>query len=99
MRTPQDSISATEIKNRFGDCLQTVLKKQKPLLIEKHGKPAAVLVDFEKWQRLTEDLLGEENVPWIQSLEKLHQKIAKRSLKIKEFSAVELIKKAREEGY
>lgn len=100
---PKESISATEIKNRFGDYLGTVLKQHEPLLIERHGKPAAVLVDYEKWQAMTEDCLSEKDVPWVHSLEKVIQEIERsrcqQKRKGKKFSAVDLIKKARQEGY
>ena len=97
MKTPEDSITATDIKNNFGDCLQKVLKKHKPLLIQKHGKPAAVLVEFEEWKGLDVNPFKEKKIPWIENLKAMHKKIKKN--KIKSYSSVELIKKAREEGY
>lgn len=42
--------SATDVKNHFGEYLQSTLKE--PLVIEKTGRPVAVLVSMEDYERL-----------------------------------------------
>ncbi len=52
MNQPKKTVSATEIKNRFGYYLDWVVKTKEPLLIERHGKPVLVMVEFSHWERL-----------------------------------------------
>ncbi|QQR80146.1 MAG: type II toxin-antitoxin system Phd/YefM family antitoxin [Deltaproteobacteria bacterium] len=53
MRNQPNTATATDVKNRFGDYLQSVLTKHEPLLIKKHGKPIAVILDYENWKQST----------------------------------------------
>jgi len=47
-----DSVSATDAKNRFGELLHKVVYGQAPVLIERNGRPMAVLVDIEQYLAL-----------------------------------------------
>jgi antitoxin Phd len=44
--------SATEVKNRFGQVLESALIE--PIAIEKSGRPVAVLLSMREYQRLIE---------------------------------------------
>jgi len=44
--------AATEVKNKFGQILETVVSE--PVTIEKKGRPVAVIVSISEYQRLTE---------------------------------------------
>jgi len=44
--------AATEVKNKFGQILETVVSE--PVTIEKKGRPVAVIVSIGEYQRLTE---------------------------------------------
>ncbi len=44
-----DTVSATEAKNRFGDLLHRVVYDHEPVLIERNGRPMAVLVDIDQY--------------------------------------------------
>jgi len=41
--------SASDFRNHIGDYLQQVLSN--PVVLEKHGKPAAVVISYELYQR------------------------------------------------
>ena len=92
MRRPYESASATDIKNRFGDYLQGVLTKHEPLLVQKHGKPVAVILEYTEWKR--------KNIPpkesWSEKIEQFAQSLKKRNPKMKKFSAVDLVNQIRE---
>ncbi|MBI5212997.1 MAG: type II toxin-antitoxin system Phd/YefM family antitoxin [Nitrospirae bacterium] len=45
-------ISATEAKNKFGDLLHRVCYEKTPVLIEKGGRPMAVVVDYTEYLKL-----------------------------------------------
>lgn len=92
------SIPATDIKNRFGDYLGEVLRKREPILIERHGKPVAVLVDLDQWNHRTfrKPEAAAFKDPWIEGLKKIHQRMKKNVSK--KFSAVELVRQIREEA-
>lgn len=46
------AIPATEVKNRFGRVLRQVTQSDDPIIIERDGKPVAVLVSIAAWQAL-----------------------------------------------
>lgn len=45
-------VSATDVKRQFGNYLDKSIKN--PILIEKSGRPAAVLMSFDEFNRLRE---------------------------------------------
>ena len=47
-----DAVSATDAKNRFGDLLHKVVYGHQPILIERNGRPMAVLVDIDQYLEL-----------------------------------------------
>jgi len=47
-----DMVSATNAKNRFGDLLHRVCYEKKHVLIEKSGRPMAVIMDVEQYLEL-----------------------------------------------
>ncbi len=47
-----DMVSATNAKNRFGDLLHQVCYEKKHVLIEKSGRPMAVIMDVEQYLEL-----------------------------------------------
>lgn len=48
------TIPATRAKNRFGELLHTVCYDKVPVLIEKGGRPMAVVVDYQTYMNLIE---------------------------------------------
>ena len=52
-------VSAYEARVRFGEILDTVRYRKEPVVVEKNGRPAAVIVDLEAYQAL-ETLRQEE---------------------------------------
>jgi prevent-host-death family protein len=47
----QKGVSATEAKLHFGEILSQCVYGKTPVYIQKHGKPVAVLVNIETWQK------------------------------------------------
>lgn len=97
-----EKASATLVKNRFGDYLGTVIRKKTPVLIEKHGKPVAIMVRYDQWQEIQGKVPPEnERAPWTEACErfanKLQKKIKRRQNKNVPFSAVQLIHQIRQE--
>ncbi len=46
------AMPATEVKNRFGRVLRQVTQSDNPIIIERDGKPVAVLLSIAAWQAL-----------------------------------------------
>lgn len=46
------TLPATEVKNRFGRALRQVTQSDNPIIIERDGKPVAVLLSMAAWQAL-----------------------------------------------
>jgi len=108
VKKPSLSVSATRIKNKFGDYLGSVIRSKRPLLIERHGKPAAVLVDARKWAELETSEKSEAKAaahdPWITTYEKLMKRLSKRLPKMRKdksrkpgVSGLQLLRELREE--
>lgn len=47
------TIPATEAKNRFGGVLRQLAQTGEPILIQRDGKPVAVLIDVEDYETLS----------------------------------------------
>lgn len=45
-------VSAFEARTRFGEILDSVRYRKEPVVVEKNGRPAAVIVDLEAYQAL-----------------------------------------------
>ena len=45
-------IPATRVQNNFGRCLARVRRSKRPVLIGRHGEPAAVLICYSTWKKL-----------------------------------------------
>ncbi len=46
------ALAATEVKNRFGRVLRQVTKSGDPIIIERDGKPVAVLLSIDAYESL-----------------------------------------------
>jgi prevent-host-death family protein len=97
MKSSPRAVPATEIKNRFGDYLGEVVHRREPLVIERHGKPVAVLVGIEEWRRLQDEEGKRSTVPWVEACMKLAEEIRKKHPRARHTSAVDLVKAVREE--
>lgn len=76
-------ISATEVKNRFGDLLETVLRG-KPAIITKHGVAKAILISMEEFSALAGTPEAELNTlteEFDQLLDDMQAKKARRAMK------------------
>lgn len=91
------SAPATDVKNRFGDYLARVVHRREPLLIEKHGKPVALLVPYEAGDEAPREGRGSSPTPISDALDRLAKEYWKNHPDAKPFSAVDLIHKVREE--
>jgi len=45
-------VSAFEARTHFGEILDAVRYRKEPVVVEKNGRPAAVIVDLEAYQSL-----------------------------------------------
>jgi len=46
------TLPATEVKNRFGRVLREVARTGGPVVVERDGRPVAVILSIEKFERL-----------------------------------------------
>ena len=49
---PTKTVSATDAKNRFGGVLHEVNQTGEPIVVEKDGKPVAVILSMDAYERL-----------------------------------------------
>ncbi len=95
MEPPQKIVAATELKNRLGNYLSEVIETKVPLLIELHGKPAAVIVDIHQWNRLEKKPEEKVEHPWVTECRELVEKIGRNHPR--QTPAVECLRTVREE--
>ena len=73
MKSIVHTVSATEARVHFGELLQRVVQAREPVTIERAGKPQAVLLALEDYQRLVEN---QHTAPvWQEKLNKARQQI------------------------
>ncbi|MEN6485548.1 MAG: type II toxin-antitoxin system prevent-host-death family antitoxin [Syntrophobacteraceae bacterium] len=56
-----DVVTATDAKNKFGELLHRVCYDKIPVLVEKSGRPMAVMLDYGEYLKLRRQ--AEENKP------------------------------------
>lgn len=98
MKAQPRSITATQAKNRLGDYLAIVTSGKEPVVIERHGRPIAVLLDYGEWVQ-EHPLQGKKKLSWSEELEQLAQKIAAEHPDPEPRSAVDLLNQIREEDF
>jgi len=96
MAQAQKNIRATQLKNNLGQYLGEVIHSQRPVFVEKHGQPVAVLVGMQQWKELTGEALPERSA-WVEACRDLSRQIRKRGVKPKK-SAVALIRELRQQS-
>ena len=61
-------VSATEARIHFGELMQSVVREQNPVIVEKSGKPQIVLLSIEHYNRLQQN----KAQSWLDQLEQTH---------------------------
>lgn len=95
MKKQFEKAPATDVKNYFGDYLGKVTHGGKAVLIEKHGKPVAVLVSYESWTGRQEEKSNSD--PWFLTHKSITEKIARDNVKPLKLSADALVRNIRED--
>lgn len=95
MKRQFEEASATDVKNCFGNYLGKVIHGGKAVLIERHGRPVAVLVSYESWT--DKELETSNSDPWFLAHKNITEKIAKDNAKPLKLPADALIRNIREE--
>lgn len=72
-------VSATEAKNRLGALLAWVQENQDEVIIESHGKPAAVVIPVEQYDRLKAQKEQERRDKAIQTLRQIRAESLERN--------------------
>jgi prevent-host-death family protein len=52
------TLSATEVKNRFGAVLREVVRTGRPILVERDGHPTAVILSVSTYERTCRESLS-----------------------------------------
>ena len=56
-----ESVTATQARVHFGELLQRVIRSKQAIVVERAGKPLAVILSMEEYERLA---APEEEPPW-----------------------------------
>jgi prevent-host-death family protein len=92
----ESTITATEARVRFGELLRRVTERGETIIVERAGKPQAVVVSVDEYRRLQ---AGQEQTPtWREKLRRTHDLIrAERGDQELHPPVDELIRQMREE--
>lgn len=66
-------ISATEARIHFGEVMRHVVEKEEPIIVERAGKPEAVIISLAQYRRLRRN----ESDDWRAQLDEVHALIRK----------------------
>ena len=88
------TIPATDLKNQFGTYLGEVVFGKEPLVVEKHGRPVAVLVRYEDWINKEK---GRQDSPALSHFLNLVETLKQNHPTVKYPSSVDLIREVRDE--
>jgi prevent-host-death family protein len=91
-------MSATQARVNFGEVLRYVTEEQQPIIVERAGKPHAVIMGIEEYERLkiTDDVEPDWRVA-LERARKLREQIAARRGDEPLPDVVEIIHQMREE--
>lgn len=78
------TVSATEAKNRLGAYVGAVVRGEGDIVIENHGKPAAVLVSYEEYRALREAAEYRRRREAMEGLRRLREEVRARNLDLSE---------------
>jgi prevent-host-death family protein len=73
------TISANEAKNRLGTWLALVNDTDEEVIIERHGKPKAVIMSFEAFEEVKELREKERRAEAIRDLRTLREEVSSRN--------------------
>ena len=66
----EKQMSATQARVNFGEVLRYVAEEQKPIIVARNGKPRAVILAVEEYERLK---AGQQQEDWREVLERARQ--------------------------
>lgn len=88
------SVTATDARVHFGEILQRVVQNDETILVERSGKPVAVIVPVERYERLASRGLEHDLTARVQQVRaKIRAELGTRDL----IPAEEIIARARED--
>jgi prevent-host-death family protein len=74
------SVNTVEAKNRLNELIAQAGQTKKPIVVEKRGKPVAVMLDYESYQKSSppsgKKRKGED--PFLKELQAFHQLMKKK---------------------
>lgn len=72
-------VSSKEAKDKFGTMMEWAADKGNPVVIETHGKPRAVLISFDEFQKIEEIREEARRRKALESLKKLREEVRARN--------------------
>jgi prevent-host-death family protein len=73
------TISASEAQNNFGAVIQWAEDNQDDVVVERRGKPAAVIVSYEEYQKLAELREIDKRRKAFEAIEAIRNRVAMRN--------------------
>ena len=84
------TVSATEAKTRFGEMVTWAQQNQDDVIVESHGKPHAVIISFEEYQRILTLREKARREEVLRKLDDLREQVSSRNQDLSEEEALAL---------
>jgi prevent-host-death family protein len=75
----QRTVSSSEAQNNFGAMMQWAEENREGVVVERRGKPTAVLISYEEYQAILELKDAERKRKAFESLEKLRREVQRKN--------------------
>lgn len=93
----EQTLSATQARINFGEVMRQVVEQERPIIVERAGKPQVVILSIEAYERLTAAQSGDQDELLLEQARLLRQQIQAQLGDKKLPAPEEIINQMREE--
>ncbi len=84
------TVTAHEAKNHFSSLLDAVIEGSEEVIVERHGKPRAVLISYDAYQQVQDLREQQRRATILADLEALEERISARNQDLTEEESIAL---------
>ena len=93
----ENTLSATQARINFGEVMRQVVEQERPIIVERAGKPLVVILSIETYERLIASQSKDQDELLLEQARLLRQRIQTRLGDKKLPAPEEIIRQMREE--
>ncbi len=74
----ENTLSATQARVNFGEVMRQVVEQERPIIVERAGKPQVVILSIEAYERLIASQTGDKDELLLKQAKALRERIRAR---------------------